>query len=114
MSDNLFDKAEFLASLANDDELARDLLDAFLEDGPLRTGSIEAALEAGDALLVSKLAHSLKGMCGVVRSSDLSNLALSMELTARNGDLEKVRVQFAQFVQLIDEVYGLMHDYLEN
>lgn len=112
MADILFDKSRFLASLAEDDELARELLEAFLEDGPARIAGIRQALEMDDAGAVSTLAHSLKGMCGVVRAEALSQLAFSMELAGRDGKLDVVREQFVEFESMLDQAVEQMKEYM--
>jgi len=105
MTQILFDKEAFLASLANDEELACELIAAFLEDCPQRAQSLVEALNTGDAVMASKMAHSLKGMCGVVRADVLSDLALDMELAAREGQLDSVREQYAVFSKYLEQVY---------
>lgn len=104
----------FLQSLAGDEELARELLAAFMEDSPKRSASLGEALDAGDANEASRLAHSLKGMCGVVRSDDLVTLALNMEHAAKNGDLEKTRKQHTKFVETLKLVHAEINTYLDN
>lgn len=108
MPEQLFDAQKFLQSLANDEELASELLAAFKEDSPARRDSLGQALEAGDVEKVSKLAHSLKGMCGVVRAQPLVELALSMEHLSKGGDLDKVRELFAAFVEKLDKAHAEM------
>ncbi|MDC0336180.1 Hpt domain-containing protein [Pseudodesulfovibrio sp.] len=112
MADSLFNSQLFLQSLAGDEELARELLAAFMEDSPVRRNSLAEALDAGDTATASTLAHSLKGMCGVVRADDLVSISLSMEHTANTGDLAKVKDQFAQFAELLDLVHAEMRVYL--
>lgn len=111
MAQSLFDKDAFLASLADDEELACELIGAFLEDCPLRMQSLLEALDENDAVTTSKMAHSLKGMCGVVRTDALSELAFDMELAAREGKLDSVRVMLATFVSLLKQVYILLKEF---
>lgn len=112
MSNTLFDSQKFLQSLANDAELAGELLAAFLEDSPVRSSSLREALNDGDASEASKLAHSLKGMCGVVRADSLVNLALLMESSAKNGDLDKTKKQYDAFVEQLDTAQGEMNQFM--
>jgi len=114
MSDILFNETQFLVSLAGDEELARELLVAFLQDSPQRTSELRKAIDAGDASAASKLAHSLKGMCGVVRAERLSELALSMEHLAKDGSLDQVRQDFALFTSAHQETVALMNASLEG
>jgi len=114
MSDPLFDELRFVQSLAGDMELAAELVNAFLEDSPERSESLAAALDRGDADQASKLAHSLKGMCGVVRSTVNAGLALAMEEAARDGDLDKTRRLYADFAQSLDAARLAMRRFLAS
>lgn len=108
MTRDLFDGNQFMASIAYDDGLAVELLDAFLEDAPRRVRELDAALEAGELPTAAKLAHSLKGMCGVVRSEVLGGLALEMEYAGRDGRLDAAREKFARFTDILDRTIPLM------
>lgn len=112
MSEPLFDRNRFLQSLAGDMELARELLTAFLEDSSDRSDSLSEALAQGDADQASKMAHSLKGMCGVVRSTDIATLALGMEESAKTGDLERARALHAVFLDKLKVAHGEMRLFL--
>lgn len=114
MSQVVFDEKQLLSSLADDDELARELLSAFLEDCPKRLASLRKALAEDDAGASAKLAHSLKGMCGVVRVDRLSELALNMEYAAREGRLDAVRKQFADFTETVDQAVLEMNAYIHR
>ncbi|WP_319583018.1 Hpt domain-containing protein [uncultured Pseudodesulfovibrio sp.] len=108
MTRDLFDTDQFLVSLAQDRELAEELIDAFLEDCPKRVAELTEALDAGDVTSGTKLAHSLKGMCGVVRADALSRLALEIEYAGRNGDLDLMRERFGDFNGCLDRARELM------
>lgn len=108
MTRDLFNDKQFMASIAYDGELAVELIDAFLEDAPRRVGDLDAALSAGDLSTATKLSHSLKGMCGVIRSDTLSKLALEMEFAGREGRLETVREKFVRFADALEQASALM------
>lgn len=114
MTQSIFDSQAFLNSLADDRELADELLAAFLEDSPIRHESLGNALDAADADSASKLAHSLKGMCGVVRADRLVTLALNMEHTAKNGKLEETRGYYARFTELLAETKAEIKQFMKN
>ena len=114
MRRNVFDVQQFMMSLANDEELARELVIAFLEDGPKRMAAFNEALEAADAESVSKLAHSLKGMSGVVHASALSDMALEMEYAARNGKLSSVRDRHAEFSAIFAQASDCLKQFLDE
>ncbi|MBI9078567.1 MAG: Hpt domain-containing protein [Pseudodesulfovibrio sp.] len=112
MTDMLFDSQRFLQSLADDHELAMELLVAFVEDSSERSLSLKQALESGDSCTAMKLAHSLKGMCGVVRASALVDLSFLMEDAAKKGDLDKVREQYGIFAGVLEKALGEMRQFM--
>jgi HPt (histidine-containing phosphotransfer) domain-containing protein len=114
MTRDLFDTDQFLASLARDRELAVELVDAFLEDCPRRVAELTEALDDGDVARGTKLAHSLKGMCGVVRADALGGLALEMEHAGREGKLEAMREGLGAFVECLDRAEALMVRFRDN
>jgi len=113
MTQSIFDEQKFLQSLAGDRELAQELLGAFMDDSPVRSTSLADALKNDDANSVARLAHSLKGMCGVVRSDDLVALALSMENAAKKGDLDKTSTIFAEFKGMLILAQGEMQAFID-
>lgn len=112
MTQSIFDEQKFLQSLAGDRELAEELLGAFMDDCPARSTSLAQALESDDAGSAARLAHSLKGMCGVVRAEGLVTLALSMEHAAKNGDLDKTAALYAQFKTMLTLAQGEMQTFI--
>ncbi|QGY39727.1 Hpt domain-containing protein [Pseudodesulfovibrio cashew] len=114
MTQSIFDLKNFLRSLADDDELARELLAAFMEDSPVRTASLREALANDDAGEAAKMAHSLKGMCGVIRSDALVSLALAMEISAKDENLDATREHFSRFSDLLDTAHDEMNDYINS
>lgn len=86
----VFDNEGFLQSLGGDVELARELLEAYMEDSLARSQKLESALKEDDPSTAGKAAHSLKGMSGVVRAKPLVDMALEMEGHAKQGDLDRV------------------------
>ena len=110
----LFNEAKYLSSLADDEELAHELLDAFFDDSPKRIANLQKAIAAGDASTASKLAHSLKGMCGVVRAERLSELAFDMERLAKDGHMDKVETRFDAFTESHKQAVTLMQAYLDR
>ena len=64
--------------------------------------------------LGTKLAHSLKGMCGVVRADVLSRLALEMEYAGRNGKLDLMRERFGDFNDSLARARELMLRFRDN
>ncbi|QJB56208.1 Hpt domain-containing protein [Pseudodesulfovibrio sp. zrk46] len=110
----IFNETQFLQSLAGDRELALELLGAFMDDSPERVTSLKEALDADDMGKASRLAHSLKGMCGVVRTDILVSLALGMENAAKNGDKAKTVALFTDFKSNLTAAHDEMHKFING
>ena len=60
---------------------------------PRNLTELRQALDAGDAHLLERLAHTLKGSSANISATSLCQAALVLEMHARAGDLEKAREQ---------------------
>lgn len=98
----IFDSDAFMQSLGHDAELAGELLAAYIEDSTQRADMLGEALQESDSNTAAKTAHSLKGMSGVVRAQSLVDMALDMEATSKDGDLDRVREVYRQFREALD------------
>lgn len=78
-----------LQSVSPDDggQFFNELIDIFLADTPARLQEITAGLEKGDAPLVMRAAHSIKGSAGNFGATDLAHASYAIEQAARNADL---------------------------
>jgi len=80
-------KDELLNRLLGDEEMTREILEAFLEDIPAEMDSLAAAVAVGNAPTVELLAHTIKGAAANVGGEALRSAALRMETAAKNADL---------------------------
>jgi len=80
-------KDELLNRLLGDEEMTREILEAFLEDIPREIDSLAAAVAVGNTPTVELLAHTIKGAAGNVGSEGLRSAAFEMESAAKKGDL---------------------------
>lgn len=102
-----------IEKIGGDLELALELLQAYYEDAPVRLESLVRAVEGGDCEEASRLAHSLKGMSGVIRAREISELALSMEVSGRKGNMDAVRKSMSFFVPMLTQVLEDIGAFLE-
>jgi FOG: HPt domain len=58
--------------------------------------ALSLALNSGDAVEATRLAHSLKGNCATVGADELRDQCLQMERLCRDGDLDKAHVLYAE------------------
>jgi PAS domain S-box-containing protein len=84
---SVFDRAGMMARLMDDEDLARMVVEGFLEDIPRQIAALKAYLETGDAAGAERQAHSIKGASANVGGECLQEVAFQMEKAAKAGDL---------------------------
>jgi len=86
-----FDFSVALSYVGGDRALLDELLDIFAEDAPVRMDAIRRAIAGGDAQVLMREAHTLKGALKLLGAAVAAGLALELETLARHGDLSGVR-----------------------
>jgi CheY-like chemotaxis protein len=88
---SVFDRDEALRRLLNDAALLQVVVDALLEDLPRQTAALDAARQAGDAVSLSRHAHSIKGAAANVGAEALRAVARELEHAAGAVDWQRIR-----------------------
>ncbi len=83
----LFDKAELLDRVGDDEELIQELIELFIDDYPGKISGIEDGLAAQDAEKVRDSAHGLKGASANLSFNSVSGIAKTIEFAARDENL---------------------------
>jgi len=91
----VFDKAGFLSRVMDDAELMQVIIVAFLEDAPRQLATLHAMLDAGNTVDASRAAHSLKGASANVGGERVRRLALMIENSLKQGDIETAKIHEA-------------------
>jgi two-component system sensor histidine kinase/response regulator len=81
------DFAAALDRLEGDRQLLEEIAHLFAEESPKSLSAIHAAINARDAQLVERLAHSVKGAAANLSANRVAQAALALEDLARIGDL---------------------------
>ena len=81
----VFDKARFMARVLEDEELARQIIDGFLDDLPKQMDFLRAHLTEGDTGGIGARAHQIKGACANLGGVAMSRVAARMESAAKAG-----------------------------
>ena len=92
----VFDRAGMISRLMDDENLARKVIQGFLEDIPRRISALRGCLEAGDEKGAGLQAHTIKGAAANVGGERLRAVALEMEKAAIAGDLSAVKIRMAE------------------
>jgi histidine phosphotransfer protein HptB len=79
-----------------------ELIDTFLEDGPMQINEMRKALVSGDADVCRRAAHSLKSNSATFGARDLAEKAKELELLAKENRLTDVNVRLTA----LEEAYA--------
>jgi HPt (histidine-containing phosphotransfer) domain-containing protein len=91
----IFDRAGLMARLMDDQDLARIVIEGFLEDVPRQIEALRGYLEAGDAPGAERQAHTVKGASANVGGECLREVAFEMEKAGKAGDLAAIKARMA-------------------
>jgi PAS domain S-box-containing protein len=91
-----WDWSSALEGVGGDRELLKDLMNAFLEEGPLTLQNIRTAVQQGNGPALRMAAHKLKGSIRYFGPSRAAELAQELERLAQAGDLADAPQMFAQ------------------
>ena len=97
MSNIIIDPAaiESLRAISPDDsgEFLHELIDIYLTDTPLRITEIEESLAAGNAVDLSRAAHSIKGSSSNFGAAELAAIACEIEHKGKAGAFAEVQAR---------------------
>lgn len=107
---NKLDAVKELAEPGDADGFFRDLVELFFVRVPILIGEMQEASKGGDAVAVSKSAHTLKGTAGNLGAMRVMKLAETIEHSGKTGDLSRI----AQLLGEIESAFTLSRAELEN
>ncbi|MCH8194089.1 MAG: response regulator, partial [Planctomycetes bacterium] len=79
----------------DDEELIRDVVDAWMVDNPGRMMALGEAVTERDAERINALAHSLKGSAATIAASPTSEAASRLETAGREGAMDGIETLYA-------------------
>lgn len=88
---DVLDREQLMGWVEGDHDLLSDLIAAFRQTAPGYLAAIDRALDQGEAELVSRSAHTLKGSVGALAAPAAFAAAARMEAVGREGDVEGAR-----------------------
>jgi len=86
-----FDRKGFLSRVQDDDDFARVLITAFLQDMPLQIETLTASIAAGDVVQAGKQAHKIKGAAANMGGEAMCESAGAMESVGKAGNLDALK-----------------------
>ena len=94
----ILEHEELLERMLSDESLAREIVEAFLQDAPDQLEALHQAIDNRDFTAVRERAHTLKGAAGNVSGIALHELAKALEEAAKNqatAELDELRAHLA-------------------
>jgi HPt (histidine-containing phosphotransfer) domain-containing protein len=86
-ANDVMDRAELLSRLEGDEQLLRELIDAFLDESGTLMQQVSEAVTSQDAGGLERAAHKLKGTVSIFGSRAATQAALVLETMGRERDL---------------------------
>lgn len=83
----VLDKKSILDRLGGDEDIYLMMVDMFLEDVDNNCGALAAALASGDAAVLQREAHTVKGLLATFSDDEGAALASAIENQARQGNI---------------------------
>ncbi len=107
----VLDRIGFRRQIMDDDELAREVLRAFVADIPVQIAALRAATQRNDATALAETAHRVKGAAANICAPALNELASGIEAAAGDVDMEaagrltdRLARSFAEFKHHIESM----------
>jgi two-component system sensor histidine kinase/response regulator len=94
ISGPVWNLAELLERVDNDQELLRDLVNIFKEDFPRTMRLLESAIAVADLKNVARLSHTLKGMLSSLGGVRTAAAAAKIEVMASAGESASLKSVF--------------------
>jgi two-component system, sensor histidine kinase and response regulator len=102
------DFKQMLEQLGGDQNLLQEVIDIFVAQAPTHLETLRCALTQGDAGLVEKTAHSMKGELGYLGISEVTQKARVLEELGRKHDLEQAAQVFVSYEREISAIVCAM------
>jgi CheY-like chemotaxis protein/HPt (histidine-containing phosphotransfer) domain-containing protein len=106
-----FDYPSFLERMMNDEELARSLINTFLQDVPEQIDFLQSRIGEKDANASGRQAHKIKGSAGNMSALALAQVAGEMEAAGSKGDMGRIEDLFPELMRCAKRMSAAMGVY---
>jgi PAS domain S-box-containing protein len=110
----VFDRSGTVARLMDDEDLARTVVEGFLEDVPRQIEALRSYLDAGDIEGSVRQVHTIKGASANVGGELLRAAAFEMEKAAKAGDLADVISRLPDLESRFARLKEAMQDFVDE
>jgi signal transduction histidine kinase/DNA-binding response OmpR family regulator len=109
-----FDEADFMARVSDDASLAREVVNAFIEDHRVRLVTLQDAISANDLPSIRRSAHAIKGAASTVGGRSLAALAKVLEELAAQGHTALFEPAWRRIRESSDTLESGLRDLLQR
>jgi two-component system sensor histidine kinase/response regulator len=102
------DFGQILKRLGAGEELFHEVIEIFIDEAPKKLDTLRRALAEGDAALVEKTAHSMKGELGYLGIAEVSQKARDLEELGRKQQLDQASQLFTSFETEVSDIIVAM------
>ncbi len=113
-NNGLLDWDKALENVERDQELLREVTEAFVEECPGITETIESSLAAGNTADLGRAAHTLKGGMRMFAAAGPLELAESLESAAVAGDFEKVSSLYSELKPMVTTILAELSAFVSD
>ncbi len=108
-SANAWDASETREKLGGDQQLFQDVMRIFLEESDVHLSKLRRAIAEGQAEVIEKVAHSLKGELGYMGAPELVQKTRNLEEMGRRGDVETALNLFVDLESDLSVLVSAVH-----
>ena len=113
-TDVVFNLAEALTRVDEDEDLFHALAELFVEQAPLDMAATQTALDAGDAVALARAAHRMKGAILQFSAPTLFEAISQLEALGKAGSLDDAKPVCARVVQELQKLTAALSEYVAH
>ena len=102
--EKILDHESALENLADDREIYKEVLNAYMEDTPGIIEELNTAFDNSNIALVSRQAHSLKSSSRTIGGMRLGNVAAELEANSKEDSLDGIK----ELIEKIKEEFRVL------
>ena len=110
----VFDKAGLMERVMDDEGLAQNLIEVFLDDIPNQIKTLRGYLDAGDISGAEHQSHTIKGASANLSGDALRVVAFEMEKAAKAGNLKYVTAQLPELENQFSRLKEAMDEFTSD
>lgn len=111
---SIFDLDDALEKVGGDREILEEILKVFSESYPDQLSELKNAIDSGDAPLVERTAHTLKGSVGTFSAKKALETAFRLETMGRDGQLQEAAAEYSRLEHEIEELDAALRSTLSE